>query len=151
MITHNESALTSVLFEDDRAEPWSLPHLDRQRNSIDFDQTSVTFELDNGSLMTGGSYSELRNKAKAILYQVGKICRSEWYWDSYGRTITTPTEIVHDSLNDPEDKITKIVEMPTDHRQYILLNFASRDDAMLVRMTIQDLKVVRNDNSGDVS
>lgn len=150
MITHNES-LTSVLFEDDRAERWSLPHLDRQRDPIEFDHSGVTFELDNGSLMTGGSYSELRNKAKAILDQVGKICRSEWYWESNSRNITIPTEIVHDSLNDPEDKITKIVEMPTDHRQYILLNFASRDDAMLVRMTIQDLKVVRNDNSGDVS
>jgi hypothetical protein len=42
----------------------------------------------------------------------------------------------------------KLVSAVTDQRKFIMFNFASRDDAMLVRMTIVDLRSVRHDDSG---
>ena len=151
---HITALSRELLFEDERAERLAMPYAARWKRLEDL-PFPTTLELDVGSVL--GVMGHLQedptsDRVRLALGDVGRICKGAWYWHTGDRTITTP---VYTSQltggSESKDGADKLIDSPSDIRKYLTLNFASRDDAMLVRMSIADLRSVKNVDGGDMS
>ena len=139
-----------LLFEDDMAERLKMPFQDRWVAPTKFNPQWVTLEFDAGSVLgfTELWQADMATRIREVLEEVGRICKGEWLWlvderpfyDAMKMSQLTTRKIA------PEDD--KMVMAPSDQRKIVKFNFASRDDAMLVRMTIVDMRSVKNADSG---
>lgn len=142
-----------LLFEDERVERLAMPYADHWSRLGDL-SFPTTLELDVGSVLNVMGHLQqdpTSIRVRSALEDVGRICKGAWHWHTSDRTIT---ESVHVSKllgnGELDDCTDPLVDALSDLRKYLTLNFASRDDAMLVRMSIADLRSVKNVDGGDV-
>jgi hypothetical protein len=142
-----------ILFEDERAERLTMPYADRWVQLKQPNQDWTRLELDMGSVMGFNRHweADMADRIRSTLNDVGNICKDDWVWHSDERTIKDQIKTSQVIGSEGVPNADSLIDVPVDQRKFLIFNFASRDDAMLVRMTIEDLKVVRNDNSGDLS
>ena len=149
-VVQSRAMAGSLLFEDESAQRRDLPYPDRCVPEEKFNPEWVTLELDVGSVLGFADLWEktIVERMTVALTDVGRICKDQWQWWTAERTINEQVKFSQLTSRKilPEDD--KLVMAPTDHRRFLTFNFASRDDAMLVRMTIVDLRSVKNADGG---
>ena len=130
-----------------------MPFADRCTPSNKFNPQWVTLEMDVGSVLGFAQTWEqdIRDCISVTLEEVGRICKDEWSWWTEERTIHELVKMSQMTSRTIAPEDDKLVTAPTDQRRFLTFNFASRDDAMLVRMTIVDLRSVRSADSGGLS
>jgi len=104
----------------------------------------VTFFMDMGSLFQL-AYEDDITPIFRILEWLEANCRQGWRW-----TIDEKTEFVPDPTGKsilPNGKRASV----SDVRRQLWINFDSRDDAMLSRITLVDLRNMRHANCGILS
>ena len=130
----------------------SKAHRDRWISYDALDHTLPLFSKDLGSVLGFGiEIDHLVGTMDAILDEVARIAKHEWHWSIEDNTVYADmpaSAIAGSGLAKIDDD--SIINVPVDHRKSLFLNFASRDDAMLVRMTIEDLRSVKDADGGDL-
>jgi hypothetical protein len=145
-------AMMGDILDDDRLRmpyPERWAHMDKIHGP-----DTLTYRLVLGSVMgfSASLQGELADRCRATLNDVGRISKDVWTWHTceetvYGKPLTTSSQ-PQAVLRVGEDG--EIGQVPVDQVKYLYINFASRDDAMLVRMTIADLRSVKDVNGGGV-
>lgn len=126
-------------------ERWS--HLDRMPS------TGLLFRLNLGSVLGFGELlqTELADRCREALETTGRIAKDSWHWYTGEETVFGDVSPVSRPGSIMKISDTgKLGWAPIDQVKWLYINFASRGDAMLVRMTIMDLRSVKNDHSGGV-
>lgn len=131
-----------------------MPYADRWRTLTSMTVTGLLYRADLGSVFAFGEAKqlELADKCRTILEEVNRISRGVWEWYSAEETIYRQcyaSELVGGGQRKPGDN--QLVKGPVDQHKFLYINFASKDDAMLVRISVMDLEKVRNADSGGVS
>lgn len=146
------SAITrELLFEDERNERLSMPYADLWMPLPSLLYTT-SLELDLGSLLgltSQDTQQAMSDHVESVLNEVGRICKDKWNWNTSDRTITSQvysSELASGGHGDTQDD--HLIDMPSDHRKFLTLNFASKDDAMLVRISVLDLRSISDADSG---
>lgn len=139
-----------ILFEEGREGRLKLPHADRWIQISLFNKDWTLLELDVGSVMGFDMMWEagMTDHISATLNDIGSICKGDWVWYSDERTIHEKMMAGHLANDQTIPNADTLVSVPVDHRKFLIFNFASRDDAMLARMTIIGLRSVKNVDSG---
>lgn len=137
-----------LLFEDIGKEEANMPAAGRWYAPKDFPKEGLTYELDLGSVLTvlAGSENVRTSLGNEALIEVARICKHDWCWTIAEKTINTEvpmSQLTSKKIPPEEDKL---VLAPTDQRKFLYINFDSKDDAMLVRMTILDLRSIRDED-----
>lgn len=137
-----------LLFEDQRRERLSMPFADRWSYPDKMPIAGLRYELDLGSVLgfTESQQLALADKCREVLNEVGRICQGEWHWHTSERTINDLVKASQFSNKMSTGDPNELFSVPVDQRKFLYINFASRDDAMLVRMTL-DLEKVQDVNS----
>ena len=149
-VVQSTATARDLLFEDEAAEQKKLPCIKRRARLEDFKDDWVTLELDLGSVLgfTQHWQDSMAERIAAAIKEVNRICRNDWLWHISERNIYDQVMFSQLTSKTVAPETDKLVTAVTDQRKFIMFNFASRDDAMLVRMTIVDLRSVRHDDSG---
>lgn len=139
----------SMLFEDEKRERESLPYSDHHKFPEERTGEALEFQIDMGSVM-GLMIDDaaMHDRFSHILNEVGRICRDSWSWYSSDETIMSMVPLSSLGTGSRFKDDDTLMEAPTDLRRMLYINFASRDDAMLVRMTVEDMRSVKNADSG---
>ena len=138
-----------LLFEDEKKERDSLPYAHLHKFPEELTEDHLRFQVSLGSVF-GLAIDDkaMHERCSDILEEVGRICREPWSWYSADETITSmvPMSSLGSGTNIRDNH--NLVEAATDLHKILYINFASRDDAMLVRMTIEDMRSVKCADSG---
>lgn len=137
-----------LLLDLDREEAKTMPNAGKWVALPKLTRNQMTYEIDMGSLMLASSVGEADMDASitALLEDIGRICRGDWTWSMGDRTVYSEvwfSQAVSKKVSPEEDRL---VTMPSDLRKILYINFASKDDAMLSRMTVLDLRSLQNDH-----
>lgn len=118
-----------------------------------FPTEGLNYELDLGSLLTFNITADdapVMVRAREVLERIAAIAQHDWCWACRDVTVYDEVNLSQIRSGIAPEKDHKI-SAPVDHRKVIAFNFASRDDAMLVRMTIADLRSAKYDDGGGLS
>jgi hypothetical protein len=103
--------------------------------------TGLRYEIDLGSNLIFSSDEEgleMSQRMVDLLDDVERMCEAEWHWSTLDTVV----------LDDVTTGSGCVLRTAVDQRKFLTINFASKADAMLVRMTILDLRSVRNADCG---
>lgn len=147
-VVFSTSMARGILFEDEAKERNQSPHVSRWVRADQMLPRGLRFELDLGSVLNVNDF--MTAKSDEVLDLVANTCKGDWWWSTEERPIIEDVLWSQATSKTVKPEDDYVLPMPVDQRRFLILYFDSRDDAMLVRLTVPDLKALRDENSGEL-